>query len=249
MRGCRRQSCGLEDAYCTNKMGLPRETPCEMCSIPPDAIIAPQRPNLRLAHQFRAERLLTLVLHVREVLVELGWWNLIVSADLDFLAKMPLVGRCEMRCKLIAASFTLVLIAGSVLAQSVAADDPNHKPSVFLGGEKPKKNAPITSRSVKGIVLDTAGQPATGALVVIKDLKNLETWTFVTKADGKYHFEELSLVVDYELTAKKGTDISTVKRLSQYDHAPAATRNFELEKAPAAASAAATKDQKPTPKN
>jgi Carboxypeptidase regulatory-like domain len=160
-----------------------------------------------------------------------------------------------MRCKLIAGSLISLLITGSALAQSVAADDPTHKPSVFLGGEKPKKNGPVTSRTVKGIVLDTAGQPATGALVVLKDLKNLETWTFVTKADGRYHFNDLSLVVDYELTAKKGTAVGGVKKLSQYDHAPAATRNFELEKAPAAASTATppvsstSKDQKPTPNN
>lgn len=148
--------------------------------------------------------------------------------------------------KVLAASFISSLFAGSLTAQSVAADDPSHKPSVFLGGEKEKKNKAITSRSVKGIVLDTAGQPAQGALVVLNDLKSRETWTFVTKADGRYHFDELSLVLDYELSARKGTDISVVKKLSQYDHAPTATRNFELEKAPAAASS--SKEAKPAPK-
>jgi hypothetical protein len=168
---------------------------------------------------------------------------------------MPIAGHRTMRCKLLTASLALSLITGSALCQSVAADDPSHKPSVFLGGEKEKKSKPVTSRSVKGIVLDTSGQPAEGALVVLNDLKSHETWTFVTKADGKYHFEALSLVVDYEVSAKKGKDLSIAKKLSQYDHSPAVTRNFELEKAPMASSSStappssAPKDGKPAPKN
>lgn len=163
-----------------------------------------------------------------------------------------MIGSLTMSCKLTSPSLILVLLTGVFSSgwahgQSVAADDPTHKPSVFLGGEKPKKNAPITSRSVKGIVLDRSGQPSDGALVVLSDLKSKETWTYVTKADGKYHFDELSLVVDYELTAKKGTDISAVKKLSQYDRAPTATRNFDLEKPPAASAASAP--AKPAPKN
>ncbi len=151
-----------------------------------------------------------------------------------------------MRCKLLTTSLTFALVAGWAHAQSVAVDDPTHKPSVFLGGEKEKKNAPITSRSVKGVVLDIGGQPTEGALVTLSDLKNKEKWTFITKADGKYHFDELSFVVDYEVIARKGVEVSITKKLSQYDHSPAVTRNLELEKpAPPAANA---KDAKPAPK-
>lgn len=159
-----------------------------------------------------------------------------------------------MRCTLLAASLTFAFFAGLVQAQSVAADDPAHKPSVFLGGEKEKKNKTVTSRGIKGVVIDAGGQPIQGALVTLSDMKSKETWTFVTKADGKYHFDELSLVVDYEVIARKAAEASTIKKLSQYDHSPEVTRNLELQKAAAAASstapaAAAAKEATPAPKN
>jgi len=103
-------------------------------------------------------------------------------------------------------------------------------------------------------VLGVDGQPTEGALVILTDLKSKEKWTFVTKSNGRYHFDELSFVVDYEMLARKGTDVSITKKLSQYDHSPAVTRNFELEKAAASATAATptpapAKDAKPAPKN
>ena len=153
-----------------------------------------------------------------------------------------------MRCTLLTISLTALVFAGLAQGQS-GSDDPAHKPSVFLGGEKTKKNGPITSRSVKGIILDASGQPVEGALVTITDLKSKEKWTFITKADGRYHFEELSLVVDYDVSARKGTDVSITKKLSQYDHSPVLTRDLDLAKAsPEAAKSEAT-PSKPAPKN
>ena len=60
------------------------------------------------------------------------------------------------------------------------------------------------------------------------DLKSKEKWTIDTKADGKYNFDDLSFVVDYEVSAKRGSKVSVAKKLSQYDRTPLVVRNLEL---------------------
>ncbi len=131
-------------------------------------------------------------------------------------------------------SFLIVLASTAFVTVSTASaqyqpePNPANKPYVFLGGDKAKKGGPATSRAVKGVVTDEFGKPTQGALVTLTDLKSKQKWTVVTKADGKYDFDELSFVVDYEVLAKRGTSVSVVKKLSQYEHAPLLVRNLVL---------------------
>src|SRR5208283_4443294 len=139
------------------------------------------------------------------------------------------------------------LTASVCRAQYLPEPNPANKPYVFLGGDKPKKGAPATSRAVKGVVVDAAGKPVQGAMVTLVDLRSKEKWSIETKADGKYNFDELSFIVDYEVSAKRGSLASVAKKLSQYDHTALVVRNLELDPVNATDAAAATPASSNTP--
>ena len=154
----------------------------------------------------------------------------------------------SMRTLSLLASFAVTFLTASACwAQYVPEPNPANKPYVFLGGDKPKKGAPATSRAVKGVVVDEAGKPVQGAMVTLMDLRSKEKWTIDTKADGKYNFDELSFIVDYEVSAKHGSSLSVAKKLRQYDHTPLVVRNLELAPANAANAAATTPASASTP--
>lgn len=82
--------------------------------------------------------------------------------------------------------------------------------------KKDKKGDP-TIRSVKGLVQLPDDNPAQGAVVKIKNVKNLQVRSYITQADGKYQFQNLSTSVDYEIEAEY-KDLSSPKRmLTVYD--------------------------------
>jgi hypothetical protein len=76
--------------------------------------------------------------------------------------------------------------------------------------------------------VDESGTPIEGALVSLTDVKTTRKLTFITKRDGKYKFDSLSLAEDYDVSAMKGAVVSPVKHLSQYDHSTPLIRNLEL---------------------
>lgn len=128
--------------------------------------------------------------------------------------------------------------SASAFAQGTPVD--NNNPSVVVGNDVPKekKNRSITARDVKGIVEDETGTPIEGALVSLTDLKTNRKLTYITKRDGRYKFDSLSLTEDYDVTAKKGALVSTVKHLSQYDRSTPLIRNLEIDASPAKSEAA-----------
>jgi hypothetical protein len=136
----------------------------------------------------------------------------------------------------------LSLASAVAFAQGSTNDVDKNKPSVAVGPGTPKekKDHPATVRKVSGLVIDQTGQPVDGALVSLTDLKSKEKWTFVTKANGKYNFDTLSLTVDYELNARKGAVASIVKHLSQYDRSTPLVRNLEIDLGALPKTAAAT---------
>lgn len=76
--------------------------------------------------------------------------------------------------------------------------------AVFLiavpAGLAQKKKDP-TTRSVSGTVTTADGKPAVGAVVQLKDTKTKNVRSFYTQDKGDYYFHELSVDVDYELSA------------------------------------------------
>jgi hypothetical protein len=94
--------------------------------------------------------------------------------------------------------------------------------------KKDKKGDP-TIRSVKGLVQLPDDNPAQGAVVKIKNVKNLQVRSYITQADGKYHFQNLSTSVDYEIEAEY-KDLSSPKRmLTVYDSRQDLIFNLKLE--------------------
>ena len=86
-----------------------------------------------------------------------------------------------------------------------------------------------TPRSVEGVVTDATGKPVEGAVVQLKDTKTLQIRSFITKADGMYHFHGLNPNVDYELKAEYQGAFSSTKTLSSFDSKKLAVVNLKLD--------------------
>jgi hypothetical protein len=132
-------------------------------------------------------------------------------------------------------------IGTSLAAGQITDPNPAQKPSVFLGGPKEKKEKNPTSRSLRGTVTDDTGQPMDGALVTLLDTKSNQKWTFITKKDGRYNFDDLSFNIDYQVTAKYKALQSEPRRLSQYDHTVTMVRILQIVE-PETTTSNATKD-------
>lgn len=101
--------------------------------------------------------------------------------------------------------------------------------------QKKEKGRDPNVRNLQGVVTLPDGNPARGAVVKLKNLKSLQVTSFITPADGKYRFHNLSSNIDYEVRADFN-DLSSDKRmLSVFDSRLDAVINLPL--------AATTKDK------
>lgn len=88
----------------------------------------------------------------------------------------------------------------------------------FGGGPGPeKKEKPVTSRNLNGLVTDKNDNPISDAIVYLKDTKTLAIKSYVSQKDGSYRFNALSMNNDYEVYAQKSEKKSPTKKLSQFD--------------------------------
>jgi hypothetical protein len=86
------------------------------------------------------------------------------------------------------------------------------------------------SRTVQGMITTPEEAPAAGAVVQLKDMRSLQVRSFITPADGTYHFSGLKADVDYQLSAKSGEATAGPKTLSIFDTRKEAVLNLKLEK-------------------
>jgi len=124
-----------------------------------------------------------------------------------------------------------LVLAGLAGAQATNTN-PANVPDVLLDNHRPlvkKKDKPPTSRDVSGKVVDVSGQPISGALVTLTNTKTNSKVTFITKADGRYNFSDLSFTIDYELQAKLKDAATETRKISQYDRNPSVVRILELD--------------------
>lgn len=98
-----------------------------------------------------------------------------------------------------------------------------------LPAQKTKKED-STTRTLQGIVFDTAGDPVTQAVVQLKDSRTLQVISFITHEDGKYHFANLKTDTEYQVKADHGGMTSDWKRLSVFDTRKVAEMNLKLSK-------------------
>src|SRR6266511_1756132 len=86
-----------------------------------------------------------------------------------------------------------------------------------------------TVRSVEGTVTDETGNILEGAVVQMKNTKNLQVRSFITQADGKYQFQGLSFGADYEFKARHDGKVSAPKTLSTFDSRKRPVINLTVE--------------------
>jgi hypothetical protein len=92
------------------------------------------------------------------------------------------------------------------------------------------QNDDTALRSVQGVVTDTSAKPVAGAVVQLKDTKSLQIRSYITEADGRYHFAGLSTNVEYELQARKDSVASARKTLTVFNTRKAPVVNLKLKK-------------------
>lgn len=101
--------------------------------------------------------------------------------------------------------------------------------SVTLFGQGRKKGEDPNIRMVQGTVTDAQGNAVEGAVVQIKNTKNLQIRSFITKEHGAYYFHNLDANIDYELKAEHQNQASGTKTLSAFDNRKQPVINLKLE--------------------
>jgi hypothetical protein len=125
--------------------------------------------------------------------------------------KEQLTKRGLARVALLTAAVMMLLVVSPALAEKNKEDKTNQ-------------------RSVTGLVTDKAENPIDGAVVQLKDLKTLQIRSFITKANGEYHFYSLSTDTDYELKADSQGKSSNTRTLSSFDSRKQAQMNLKIDK-------------------
>jgi hypothetical protein len=97
--------------------------------------------------------------------------------------------------------------------------------------DKKDKPRDRTHRDVTGIVMLQDESPVNGAVVKLKNLRTLQVRSFITQADGKYAFQNLSSSVDFELKAEYKSMASSTRGLTIYDTRLDPIINLKLEPA------------------
>jgi hypothetical protein len=98
--------------------------------------------------------------------------------------------------------------------------------SVGLPGQQ--GNQDTTTRDIKGVVTDAAGQPAAKAVVQLKNTKNLQIRSFITQEDGRYHFAGLGPDVEYQVKAERAGAVTSWKTLSVFNSKKAPIIDLKL---------------------
>jgi hypothetical protein len=91
-----------------------------------------------------------------------------------------------------------------------------------------KKKDPAT-RSVAGVVTNSADQLVVGAVVQLTDTKTKQVRSFYTQEHGDYYFHGLSTDIEYELVATYKGDSSKTRNLSVFDSRKEAVVNLKIE--------------------
>jgi hypothetical protein len=102
--------------------------------------------------------------------------------------------------KLINRSILLILILVPLMALSAGAE--------------PAQNS---TKTLQGTVLSSGDTPISGAIVYLQDGKTNSIRSFISTADGSYHFGQLATDTDYQIWARYKNVKSDTKGVSSYD--------------------------------
>src|ERR1700728_36389 len=93
--------------------------------------------------------------------------------------------------------------------------------------DKKSKKEEETQRSVQGTVVDNEDKPVVGAIVQLKDDRTLQMRSYITKANGEYHFSSLKIDDDYEVEARNNNFTSGPKKISVFDSRKIVIQNLK----------------------
>jgi hypothetical protein len=96
--------------------------------------------------------------------------------------------------------------------------------------EKKNKKEEATLRSVQGTVFDKDDKPVVGAVVQLKDVRTMQMRSYISKANGEYHFSSLKIDDDYELEARNDNLTSGPKKISIFDNRKLVIQNLKADK-------------------
>lgn len=96
--------------------------------------------------------------------------------------------------------------------------------------EKKNKKEEATLRSVQGTVFDKDDKPVVGAVVQLKDVRTLQMRSYISKANGEYHFSSLKIDDDYELEARNKDLTSGPHKISIFDDRKLVIQNLKADK-------------------
>ncbi|MGH9587656.1 MAG: carboxypeptidase-like regulatory domain-containing protein [Acidobacteriaceae bacterium] len=74
-----------------------------------------------------------------------------------------------------------------------------------------------STKTVQGKVLSSKDTPISGAVVYLQDGKTNSIRSFISTADGSYHFGQLATDTDYQVWARYKNEKSATRGVSSYD--------------------------------
>ena len=119
----------------------------------------------------------------------------------------------SLTCKVILATSLMAVFSMAVPGEAVFA----------------QQRAP-EQRVVQGKVVDGANAPIKGAVVYLKDSRNLAVKSFFSDDQGEYRFGQLSQNSDYQIWAENNGKKSAVKTISSFDNKNQFFINLKIEK-------------------
>ena len=104
-----------------------------------------------------------------------------------------------------------VLALGAVLSASLGA------PQVW-GSESPAETTKVPKlRTIEGMVSSKEGTPIQGAVVYLQDSKSLAVKSYLSDAQGRFHFRQLPMSADFDLWAELDGKRTRTKSISQFN--------------------------------
>jgi hypothetical protein len=101
-------------------------------------------------------------------------------------------------------------------------------PLAFSPAALAQKNTAPPVRTITGVVTDGSGAPINGAVVQLENTKTLLIRSYIVKEDGIYTFNDLSMDVDYQLSAMANGHRSGTKIVSSFDSKPLVRVNLQI---------------------
>jgi Carboxypeptidase regulatory-like domain len=100
---------------------------------------------------------------------------------------------------------------GAALSTSLGA------PTMWASGAAGETTKVPKLRTIQGVVCSKEGTPIQGAVVYLQDTKSLAVKSYLSDADGRFHFRQLSMNTDFDLWAELNGKRSKSKSISTFN--------------------------------